>query len=227
MKLFNEQFQDILTTLNSENKLTYYLGDYNINILNADNHADTHDFTDSLFSFSLLPTITKPTGVTATSATLIDNIFTSFTDSDQVFNGILYTDISDHFPIFHIDYSNTAIEKPILFKRRMYTDNNKNKFSQMMAGEDWSAVINNQNPQEAYTLFFNSFTRIYNECFPVRLIKSGYKTRKPWLSDSLKKSIKKKNKLYRRKNRTRNPEDETYYKKFRNCLTKILHDTNY
>jgi len=168
---------------------------------------------------------TKPTRVTARSATLIDNIFTSSIDNDHVFNGILYTDITDHFPIFHIDYSNVSAKQPLFFKRRMYNDENRNKFSHMMSNGDWSDVLSNNNPQEAYTSFFNRFSRIYNECFPIKSIKAGYKTRKPWLSDALKKAIKKKNKLYKRKNKSKNPEHEAYYKKYRNCLNKTLHAT--
>ena len=224
MKLFNDHLQEILSTINSENKITYYLGDFNINILNIDNHTETHDFTDAMFSYSLLPMITKPTRVTSTSATLIDNIFTSCIDNNQVFNGILYCDVSDHFPIFHIDYSHVTTDKPVYFKRRMYNEGNRNKFSQMMKDENWSSVIHNQNPQEAYTLFFNKFTKVYDDCFPIKMVKSGYKTRKPWLCDSLKKAIKKKNKLFKRKNKSKDPDHEAYYKKYRNCLNKTLHD---
>ena len=149
MKIFNENFQEIVSKINSENKISYYLGDYNIDILNIDSHCETHTFTDNMFSYSLLPIITKPTRVTASSATLIDNIFTSSVSNDQVFNGILYSDISDHFPIFHIDYSNSRVQTPFYFKKRIYNEANKNTFSQNISNEDWSSVIDCQNPQEA------------------------------------------------------------------------------
>ena len=73
MKIFNENIEEILSKINTENKITYFLGDFNINILNIDKHNETHDFTDIMFSASLLPTITKPTRVTSRSVTLIDN----------------------------------------------------------------------------------------------------------------------------------------------------------
>jgi hypothetical protein len=51
----------------------------------------------------LLHLITRPTRITEHTVTLIDNIFTN--DLEQIEfskNGLIFTDISDHLPIFHI-----------------------------------------------------------------------------------------------------------------------------
>ena len=63
---------------------------------NANNHVD--DFLNMLMSFSLLPLITKPTRVTETASTIIDNIF----NNSQPFpsSGIIISDLSDHFPVY-------------------------------------------------------------------------------------------------------------------------------
>ena len=63
---------------------------------------------------------------------------------------------------------------------------------------------------------------MYNECFPLKLFKPGYKTRKPWLTEGMKTSIKNKNKMYRKCKRTNSPELEQKYKKHRNHLNNIL-----
>ena len=64
----------------------------------------TADFNDTIYSYCLIPLITRPTRVTETSATLIDNIFTikSISYNESMY-GILVSDISDHNPIFCID----------------------------------------------------------------------------------------------------------------------------
>ena len=81
------------------------LGDNNINLLNVDKHAPRQDFADAMFSHCFFPVINKPTRVTE-SATLIDNIFyNNYVENSNSLAGILYTDISDHFPVYHIDYS--------------------------------------------------------------------------------------------------------------------------
>ena len=58
--------------------------------------------------------------------------------------------------------------------------------------------------------------------FPAQDYKMRYKTRKPWLSEGLKRSIKTKNKLFHRKQKTNWLEHETIYKKYRNKLNKVI-----
>lgn len=57
-------------------------------------HTLTADFLNMLFSCSIYPTISKPTRITNKSATLIDNIINSLTESYT--SGVLVIDISDH-----------------------------------------------------------------------------------------------------------------------------------
>ena len=51
------------------------MGDYNINILNCNSDNETSDFIDSMYAASFYPLINIPARITATSKTLIDNIF--------------------------------------------------------------------------------------------------------------------------------------------------------
>jgi hypothetical protein len=68
---------DIMSHISQENKTCYILGDMNLNLINNEAHASTGKFLDSMLSFMTLPLITKPSRITANSATLIDNIFTN------------------------------------------------------------------------------------------------------------------------------------------------------
>ena len=74
---FNMKNSAIMDILKKENKYCYLMGDFNINILNSDNHDLTAQFVDIMTSNAFLPLTTRPTRITATSATLIDNIFTN------------------------------------------------------------------------------------------------------------------------------------------------------
>ena len=122
IKLFNECFTEILSVVKAENKLPYLLGDFNINLLNVNNHPPSQEFIDIMYSHSLFPTITKPSRVTHSSATLIDNIFCeSVMDPSDTVSGIFYTDVSDHFPVFHIDCASTIKTQPQIIKRRTFT----------------------------------------------------------------------------------------------------------
>ena len=72
LKLFNDNIGDLLDTLGRERKYCYLMGDFNINLLNFDKHAETTSFVDMLHAHSFVSLINHPTRVTKSSATLID-----------------------------------------------------------------------------------------------------------------------------------------------------------
>ena len=82
-----------------EKKDIYLMGDYNIDLLHHQSHNKTNEFLETMFSHNMYPLISKPTRINTRSCTLIDNIFMN-AFHENVETGLLYTDISDHFPIF-------------------------------------------------------------------------------------------------------------------------------
>ena len=97
-RIFNERLNAVLNCVNNERKLCYLMGDYNVNILNYDYHSATAEFVDMLYSHAFLLLINRPTRTTQTPATIIDNIFTNnIVEPEWGHNGILVTDINDHF----------------------------------------------------------------------------------------------------------------------------------
>ena len=75
MSIFNQQLLNILSSLKTENKIVYLMGDFNINLLNIDKHLPSSEFLENLFSYNFYPLVNKLTRVNKNSATLIDNIF--------------------------------------------------------------------------------------------------------------------------------------------------------
>ena len=101
--MFVEYLSLILDKIDHEKKLSYIMGDYNINLLNHDSHPNT-TFLDTLYCKSFVPLITKPTRSIGSSHTLIDNIITNNIEELQYsMQGIFLTDISDHYPIFSMN----------------------------------------------------------------------------------------------------------------------------
>jgi hypothetical protein len=128
---FNSAIDHLLPKLTNMNKPCFLLGDFNVNILNAHHHSHTNDFLSTIISNSFNPLINKPTRVTRRSATLIDNIFTTHNANDST-SGILVTDISDHFPIFHISSIYTKKAKPTIRYRRTINTENNQTFSSLL-----------------------------------------------------------------------------------------------
>ena len=85
---------DILYIFN----IIFLSGDFNIDLFKRDSRSGTKQFIDVMYSLGLYPLIIRQSRISATSATLIDNIFTSELDYN-IDNGLLINDISDHLPI--------------------------------------------------------------------------------------------------------------------------------
>ena len=58
---FNQNYLSGLLDMISKEEKIYLLGDFNINLLNYNEHKPTNDFLDSFASSSLLPYIFQPT----------------------------------------------------------------------------------------------------------------------------------------------------------------------
>ena len=82
------------------------MGDFNLDLLKFDIHKPTEEFIDAMFSYRLIPTITKPTRTQGNTASLIDNFFTSSVGVNLA--GILLNDISDHHIVFAIEEITTG-----------------------------------------------------------------------------------------------------------------------
>lgn len=219
---FSDHISEILSKIKHENKIVYLSGDYNIDLLNVDNHLPSSEFIENMYSHSFIPLINKPTRVSNVSATLIDNIYCNDVHSNQVFKGILYTDISDHFPIFCINLTNLITSKSCNAMTRSLSQQNINIFYDALRLVNWQAVQSCTDCQQSYTLFYELFYKCYDECFPLRIIKNNYHNRKTWLTAGLKQSIKVKNKLYVNSKKHPTIANICCYKKYRNKLNGLL-----
>ena len=118
----------MLQRMSGKNKTLNVMGDFNIDLFNFENHHPTNNFLETLYSYSLTPLITKPTRITENTATLTDDIFTNNSVSDRRdLSGILYTDISDHLPVFCFDTCSEYTRKEEFHGKRMINTNSLNR----------------------------------------------------------------------------------------------------
>ena len=87
----------LLENISKEQKSIFLLGDFNVNLLNYNEHNQTNRFVDSLASNSFIPLILQQTRITSHYNTVIDNIFSNVIDPD-IKSGNLTATISDHLP---------------------------------------------------------------------------------------------------------------------------------
>jgi len=146
------------------------MGDFNINLLNIETHLPSSEFLDTLYSKSFFPLISKPTRVSENTATLIDNIFCNSFESSSSISGILYTHISDHFPVFTIAEGVRVISEKSHVNCRNFAQSNINNFVTRLQSQDWNEIYSTKECREAYTLFNEKFTKCYNESFPLKYL---------------------------------------------------------
>ena len=165
---FNDTLSDTLTIIKNEKKESLHSGDYNLDLLKPDSHNPTNDFILTNFTHSFIPQINKPTRVMSSTATIINNIFTNTIHDAETTNGILITDISDHFPIIYIKHAKSDTPTPNTeFKlKRLINQFTRAKFTQEIRQTDWSDILNDSNAQNSYTKFHDHLSQTFDKCFP-------------------------------------------------------------
>ena len=76
-----------------------------------------------------------------------------------------------------------------------------------MKNKDWSVVLNTEDVNNAYDNFLEEINKQLETHCPIKHVKIKHRARyKPWITQGIKKSIKKKDNLYKqlKKNRTTN-----------------------
>ena len=92
-----EYFTPLLTDIQKEEKTSMLMGDFNINLLNAETNTNISEFYDNTSSHFFAPYILQPTRLTKNSKTLIDNIFQNSIEFETFSRNLAFL-ISDHFP---------------------------------------------------------------------------------------------------------------------------------
>ena len=183
----NNYLSQIFEIVSKEQKQVFLLGDFNINLLNYNDHQPTNDFLDSLASNSFIPYILHPTRITNHSKTLIDNIFSNFISPD-IMSGNITATISDHLPQF--SFVPNILSNPPTQKSNYY-ERDWSKFKQEnfildYFDKDWADLlqIDQQNVNLSLDSFLNNINSILDVHAPLKKVnkyKLKFKT-KPWIT---------------------------------------------
>ena len=228
LEKFNSDVLSILDYISGRNKLAIIAGDYNLNLLNSNNHPPTREFLNNFLSFNFLPTIKNPTRISDISATLIDNIFVSSVKCDYS-SAIVYCDISDHLPTaLHLTTNSSKTAKIERISKRFFDSRSIEDFKINLANTNWDEIseilISNADPNYAYERFSKTYTDIFNKHFPEKNINLSNRMtpRHDWMTKGLMRSCIKKSKLYRKFCNRRTQDNKKKYVRYRNKLKTLL-----
>ena len=160
IKDFQADFNKCMFKIKLETHKDVIIGmDHNLDFVKADTHEKTETFVNSLLEQSLFPCISRPTRITNTTATLIDNIFVSSHLHENQKSCIILHDISDHFPsLIQIEDVWTKKWESKIFLSRNINQCKMNALKSSLRSIDWSIISTVDDVNQCYTLFINTLT---------------------------------------------------------------------
>ena len=133
----------MLKKIQTEKKEVVIGMDQNMDFLKVHKHNFTMELLDVNLANDMPPVITKPTRITQSSATLIDNIYLSKGINTEYFSSILFSDISDHLLCYVSLTLNKRKKKDTFeFKARNLNDSKILEVKQVLNGCDWQQLYN-------------------------------------------------------------------------------------
>ena len=201
--------------------------DHNLDFLKADKHQATNDFVQSNLDFGLIPTVTRPTRITNTSATLIDNIIVSQNLCGAYTSNILINDTSDHLPTICVLNSLISAKKePTIIKSRDTRLRNLVSLKKQIQEHDWTHLLTDPSPSKNMEGIHNQLTTIIDQCIPYKECIVNHKCvrKEAWLTASIKISIDKNKKLYAKM--LKGDCIKSKYMHYNNVLRKMIRHAN-
>ena len=223
-ELFLETFSGLFDEFSRNRRDPVYLcGDFNFDLLSD----ESLDFLTMLNSFFLIPVISKPTRITDTTMSLIDNIFI---DTPSVcISGILCCDISDHLPIFCLSknlFSSTNVNTGNKIEFRLINESNIDNLCGKLENLNFNYCENISDVSETFEKFYKDIFSAYSEACPTKVkFLSNKRLKKPWITSSILLKIKKRQNLFILYKLGR--ISHQYFSRFRNDVTNSLRSARF
>ena len=152
-----------------------------------------------MYSYSLQPTINKPTRVVkGQRPSLLDNIFTNAVDKD-IDTGNLTDKISDHMPNFIVMKDIVFEHKKIDKKVRSFKNFDLESYQRDINSIDLLPILHCNDVNEICKYYHDQVMLVINRHAPFILTNNQLKWRKkPWIDKNIQKLISLKNRLYRK-----------------------------
>ena len=185
---FNSNYLNkLLENISKKHKSMFLLGDFNVNLLNYNEHNQTNEFLDFLASNSFIPLILQPTRITIHSNTLIDNIFSNVIEPD-IISGNLTATISDHLPQFAVIrniFGNISGNKYTIYQRYCSKFDRENYILDYFSAE-WEELlkIDKLNADNSTKMYLDTINMLLDTYAPLKRI-NKYKLKfksNPWMT---------------------------------------------
>ena len=149
LSLFQQTFHQLV---NRKKEVIIGL-DHNLDLLKHHLHKFTQSFLEFIIDSSYLPCISRPTRVTVSNATLLDNILVSQNLFVKQVSSVIVDDLSDHFPCLTIIKGCMPIYNEVndVLKRKL-SEKNISIINDNLCKVDWHSMLLGKNTNECMTL---------------------------------------------------------------------------
>ena len=173
---FQSCYNSLLCAMKKLRPKTIIVGlDHNLDFLKSSTHSGTNQFIQHNLDFNLIPTITRPTRITKTSATLIDNIIVSQSLCGNYLSSVLIDDISDHMPSACVIKSLLGAKKdPVTITARDTRIRNLTALKNHLQMYNWETVLVDNDVNNCMSKLHTVLESEMNLCIPLvtRTLKS-------------------------------------------------------
>ena len=174
----------LLENISKEQKSIFLLGDFNVNLLNYNEHNQTNEFLDSLASNSFIPLILQPTKITSHSNTLIDIVFSNVIEPD-IKRGSLTATIFDHLPKIAIIFGNISGNKYNIYERD-WSKFDRENFILDYFSVDWEDLlkIDKLNADNSTKMYLDTINILLDTYAPIKRINKytlKFKSKPTWM----------------------------------------------
>ncbi|XP_053398328.1 uncharacterized protein LOC128556711 [Mercenaria mercenaria] len=207
-KIFNENKEIILT------------GDFNYNydpITKATNNNSWDNITNS---FNLKQLVDMPTRVTCTTKTIIDHLYTNFSQNISEIN-VPAISISDHFPVcFTRKVSSTVPKGPLhhMIQYRNMKHFDESVFLESLEQQPWSILDIYEDPNDALDTFNSLFNDVLNRHAPFKQKRVKHVHLPDWYNPEILQATKERDKA-------KKLNDRAQYKFWRNKVKSLIYNS--
>ena len=243
-KDFLHELDKLLRTIDIEQKELLIGSDQNIDLLKINTHNNSSELLEICLKSSVIPTIIRPTRITHSTSTLIDNLFISSNLTKNYKSGIILSEISDHFACFIMITNSKKINKTFKeFKSRKLNKTKLSRIKETLRDFNWNE-LEYCNTETAYDKFETVLFHIMNKHAPEKIFKIKHNDilSEPWMTKGLlissrriyklyTKSIKKSkgdsiyDKYIEQRNKLRSLKRKAKLDHFRNLLNEYRNDS--
>ena len=223
---FQEAYNQLLMNMGNIKNTESLIGiDHNLDFIKQDIHPPTARYIEINLEHNMLPTITRPTRISNTCATLIDNILISSKLQGTFKSGVLTNDISDHMPCYLV-LPDATTHKPIMHTvhYRNLNAKAKNNILDSLSQVEWQTELDDRSVEQAFNTFHHKIIDSIDKYAPIRTktIKPSKQARAPWISTGILNSINRSKILYKKSIKTTAGfEQKDKYKKYQKALERI------